>query len=304
MALGIGIRRLSNQLVLPLAAAVSLLPAACGSSSKATARVAPSTIAATTSAASGVVTTLAPTTTLPTTTTTPATVSYSFAPDTSSADQDAIRRGIDAAQAYALKNYGPLKAPIRISVQTGADPTSATGTARASNNDVLVFTGSPGWQQNADPIDHAKVLAHEFFHVIQYQFHFVSNGQIGPTWLFEGSAEAFARSAIVDQGLTDSATAASIVGFTGWRSVRQVLPLDQLETRQQWMAAGGKATYALAAASIDILLQDHGDTDALKTYFDQFRPGQTPDWRAAFAQAFGITPADFYAHIASLRASS
>ncbi len=107
---------------------------------------------------------------------------------------------------------------------------------------------------------------------------------------------------IVEEGVTDPATAASVVGFTGWRSVRGIRPPSELETRDHWLATGGKQTYALATACVDVLLERHGGVEALRSYFDRFRPGVTTDWRSAFEQSFGIVPADFYADIARLRA--
>lgn len=229
-------------------------------------------------------------------------VSFELRPDVSSEDQLAIREGIEIAQAYSTRDFGPLKAPVRVIAQNSTSGGNPSASATTSGNSIMVYTAAPGWFQKSSAVSHAKVLAHEYFHVLQYQIHFVPLSTLGPPWLYEGNAEYFARSAIIDQGLADEATVAVLVGFTGWRSVRQVPPLDQLESSQQWNATSNASTYGLATASVEVLVQDHGGVAALRSYYDRFIPGRAVDWRNAFTEAFGLAPAEFYTQIARLRA--
>ncbi len=108
--------------VVVIAASFLATGTACGSAANGPRTASPaSTSAAPITTVATTAPTVVSTTTRPATTTTapPATVSYAFAAETPPEDQAAIRQGIDAAQDYALRNYGTLKAPVRVMVKRG-----------------------------------------------------------------------------------------------------------------------------------------------------------------------------------------
>ena len=87
-------------------------------------------------------------------------------------------------------------------------------------------------------------------------------------------------------------------------------PLRQLETNQGWVEAGDEHSLALSLLAIDWLV-DHAGERSLIEYYRLLPRGDADDadyepgagsWQAAFEQAFGLTPDDFYRQFEAYRA--
>ena len=86
-------------------------------------------------------------------------------------------------------------------------------------------------------------------------------------------------------------------------------PLRQLETNQGWVEAGDDHSWALSLLAVDWLV-DHAGERSLIEYYRLLPRGDADDvdhepgagsWEAAFEQAFGLTPDDFYEQFEAYR---
>jgi hypothetical protein len=131
-------------------------------------------------------------------------------------------------------------------------------------------------------------LLHEYFHTVQASLSGPRRAR-PPLWLIEGSAKYFELRTGADRGYAY---------FDRQREDQMVKskplgPLASYETEGASPARGGHGeAYTLGFVASDYLVERSG-VDALKHDFWALL-ASTPDWKLAFANAFGISVADFY----------
>ncbi len=87
-------------------------------------------------------------------------------------------------------------------------------------------------------------------------------------------------------------------------------PLQEIETQEGWQTAGNSESLALSLLAVDWLVKHAGERSLLEYYrllprSDAGHDGYEPragSWEAAFEQAFGLTPDDFYGRFETYRA--
>ena len=180
---------------------------------------------------------------------------------------------------------------------------SGSSTAVGGNGAAFIYWASPGWGYGAG--ENQKIVAHELFHVLQYQLHkLVHNGETppnqirvsGPVWLDEGSAEFVGyRVAANRRLLTYQTTLASLVG----RAKQVGTPLSSLQTLDEGTIAN---VYSLYEVAVDHLVGiTPAGPPALATYFAAIGNGKA--WPDAFAAAFGMSIDAYYANFAAYRST-
>ena len=127
------------------------------------------------------------------------------------------------------------------------------------------------------------VLAHEYFHVLQLS---LSPELSGPVWLSEGSAE---------YAMAHFGERANRYDYTAFRNSVLLRAASWTGTLRD---AGddlsyptGHEHYFLGFLAVELLVEQAGEEAVLGYY--RLLP-TTPDWRQAFASAFGTTPDEFY----------
>jgi hypothetical protein len=186
---------------------------------------------------------------------------------------------------------------------TAAFYASGNSAAQGGPGAVFLYWAAPSWQYGAG--SNQKIIAHELFHVLQYQIdHLVHAGQTpvdqirptGPVWLDEGAPEMIGYHVTADRLLDSYANSLNgLVGVT-----KQIAaPLDQLERLSQTNIPG---VYSLFAVSIDHLVKVvPGGLPTLAAYYQALGAGAA--WPDAFQQAFGMTVAAYYVNFADYRAT-
>ena len=161
------------------------------------------------------------------------------------------------------------------------------------------------WPSGQGAPETQKVIAHELFHVFQYEVSNLANDQtpssgvrtLGPVWLHEGAAEVVGYHVLGDRHL-GYATYAALLATEKGRAAAPAPPLEQLQTVDQDRAAD--SPYALYMVAVDHLCSTTGGVQALSAYYRAIAAGQP--WPAAFASAFGMSVDAFYANFAVYRA--
>jgi hypothetical protein len=224
-------------------------------------------------------------------------------PDVAAADADTVRAGVAAAQSsFAAAGLPALDAKIfaygsQAAVeqayiayygvsQANADQLWGTATAAGSDGVVFVNTGTHDWQV-VSPAERAKIVAHELFHIEQSTLDPAwDSGSRGAIWLLEGSAEYMGWSAVVAAGQVSQDAVQSEV------SAEATLANGTLADYEGDAAYTLGALYPLGYLAVQKLVQDHG-VASLAAYWRDL--GAAASWQDAFRQAFGLTPAAFYA---------
>ena len=168
-----------------------------------------------------------------------------------------------------------------------------TTTASAPYRQIFVYLGSESWVSRPDWV-RLKILAHEAFHLLQYELAGPTalNGGLdevptgGPRWLVEGAAEYVGHQAVADAGLIRMEDARN-----QWisRTRLTVSPLSARETSRGLF--GEPEPYQISPLAVDLLLGS-GSGRPLVAYYGAIRGGST--WQAAFSAAFGKSINAFY----------
>jgi hypothetical protein len=230
---------------------------------------------------------------------------FSFDAGTSAADQELIGQATQIANDYFTAALGrTITTATQIRGVLQAQGCSQGGSAAFTGPGSITFClGNPGWSQPG-PILRRKIVVHELYHVLQFERRWLGNVQTaGPDWIIEGAAELIGYKGIDSRGLLSYATAqgCQIKEYTDF-GVRQPpgLPnLSALESRQAWQQTQGPL-YALAMTGIDQLVTARG-LSSLNTYMDAIAGGAN-GFQAAFQQAFGQSPTQFYDQFPAYRA--
>jgi hypothetical protein len=178
---------------------------------------------------------------------------------------------------------------------------SGNSAAQGGPGAVFLYWASSAWQYGAAP--NQKIIAHELFHVLQYQTdHLIHAGETpsdqvrptGPVWLDEGAPEMIGFRVMADRRLSSYASALdNQIAVTKQIST----PLNQLERLSQTNVPN---VYSLFALSVDHLVKvTPAGAPALATYYRALGAGAA--WPDAFKQAFGMSVADYHANFADYR---
>ena len=142
------------------------------------------------------------------------------------------------------------------------------------------------------------LLAHEFFHQLQYklsgtdaQVRQEAPRRLGPAWMVEGSAE------VVEWLAKEGTLPAGGPAFFDLQSParRSRVTLQELTPRA---SLRGPSAYGISRFATVLLVQAHG-LDALVNYFSDLGAGHSQD--VAFAQNFGMARARFEEEFEDLR---
>jgi hypothetical protein len=167
----------------------------------------------------------------------------------------------------------------------------------------VIFINSGCWWATAPDYARAKVVVHEYFHVMQnnlvapHSLVGVPDDQVplgGPRWLIEGSAEYFGWRVISSNELYvyETARQAQID-----QARLCATPLESMETAVE-IASACPQSYSLAFVAGDYLAALHGDS-GLIAFYDSI--GQGSNWQSAFQSAFGTTITTFYQQFQAYR---
>lgn len=186
---------------------------------------------------------------------------------------------------------------------TAARYASGSSSAQGGPGAVFLYWAAPSWQYGAGA--NQKIIAHELFHVLQYQTdHLIHAGETpfdqirptGPVWLDEGTPEMIGYHVSADRLLDTYANA-----LNGQIAITKQIaaPLDQLDRLSQ---TNIPSVYSLFALSVDHLVKvAPGGLPAVAAYYRALGTGAT--WPDAFQQAFGMTVAAYYVNFADYRAT-
>lgn len=184
-----------------------------------------------------------------------------------------------------------------------AQKTQEFGSGAAEGGYRALFVSWRGPQAGAPETQ--KVIAHELFHVFQYEVSNLPNEQtpssgvriLGPVWLHEGAAEMVGYHVLGDRHLGYSTYPNLLLTEKG-KARAPAPPLEQLQSVDQDRAAG--SPYALYMVAVDHLSAIAGGVPALAAYHRALAAGQP--WPDAFAGAFGMSVDAYYASFAAYRA--
>jgi hypothetical protein len=190
--------------------------------------------------------------------------------------------------------------PSRRSFEQGLLQIGYTKTLARSASSFNAIGGARAVLMNASLTDgltrtqRIRLIAHEVVHTLQYQ---LGGGTRGASeqWLREGFAEWVACRVTTRLGLAsfDSLRDDLIGELSGAPFGMPHAPFEKLSTFPQWVEAHQRyetPLYAQAFIAAELLVEMRG-TSAVVGYFERFK--DTQDRRRAFADAFGLEPADF-----------
>ncbi len=217
-------------------------------------------------------------------------VVFTFADGVSAEDEALIREGIRFSQEYAAEHLGrSVDRAFRVDVQPSQE---FDVPGYVANSVLYLATDHQVWRETP-PLRRLKIVAHEYFHLIQLQS--IRDSRPVPTWLMEGSAELFAFEAISALGLVDFS---AVVDHWIWGTLNNTgiagVPLEEMEHPAPEVAC---CLYSVSPLAVRELLKQ-GGWDALVAYIDVFST-MPPD--EAFAESFGQSLPDFYATFAAAR---
>ncbi|MCA9855458.1 MAG: hypothetical protein KC482_18040 [Dehalococcoidia bacterium] len=155
--------------------------------------------------------------------------------------------------------------------------------ASAIGYEICVNAASDSWVALSPDYLKLKILAHEYFHVLQHDLFCYRE----PKWLFEGLAEWYGYEAIIDAGLVDR-----IAASTERQVELQDSPIHEPLSEQEILyAAPTRPQYALWSFAAQRLMAGNSDEEVRA-----FCAGRRDDltWKESFADAFGQTVEEFY----------
>jgi hypothetical protein len=178
-------------------------------------------------------------------------------------------------------------------------------TATGDRGVIFLFTESPSWPKE-DRAKRQKIMAHEVFHVVQFQLHNRRDANstppnqvraTGPWWLLEGSAETFGYRVATNRRMYR--TYEAVLNDQKGRA-RRSAALSDVETHE---AQNGTAfVWELMHIGADRLATT--SPEGLQSFVTFWREiGRGVEWRVAFNSTFGRTIDAFYAEFAEYRQS-
>jgi uncharacterized protein (TIGR03437 family) len=228
-------------------------------------------------------------------------ISLYFEPGITDAQISSIRMAVSDANRYFTTRLGSRVVDAAIFVFSRVDflteaYATAFGLQRADAARVIglmnsrggsfanpqrAFLNLPAMLQNDTPL--AKTVAHELFHVLQFQASGISASCLGSlTWLIEGSAEVAAFRTLDYTGAVPYPTSTN-------RALGIAEPLNETLRNSTYDPNG--SIYSKWFLAVDQLIQSQGVTSVTK-YFTQLNAQTAPP--NPFREAFGIEEASFY----------
>lgn len=170
-------------------------------------------------------------------------------------------------------------------------------TAWNGSGGICVYTGRGIWKAQLagdGGRDAEELVIHELVHSAQRELGCVDEpDEHRFRWLMEGTAVYGAREALILSGRRRAQeTDAYIRSEGGYRP--DLVALQLFEKR-----SGDGAAYQLWHRAVRRLADEHGSVGALREFCAAVGEGR--GWRAAFADAFGLSPAAFYAEFERAR---
>jgi hypothetical protein len=153
-------------------------------------------------------------------------------------------------------------------------------------------------------INRRMALFHEYAHSVQmwqadirFQSRVPDERSFVPRWMVEGCAEYLAvKAAGRRQLIDDGRQRAVVVG----RAKTSTEPLEAAETGGEASFLGGQSeSYTLGWLGCERLALAKGEDAVAHAFWLSF--AKRREWQAAFTDAFGLTPAAFYADFATFR---
>jgi hypothetical protein len=221
---------------------------------------------------------------------------FQFDPGVGELDKYDVIEGIRLGQLVIAEYLGVATLPnLRIyvlgEVDSGGDSTLAT----TFGSEIEVYTGSEVWQF-LTPIERIETLVHELVHVYQ-NLMIAGSFDVEPLWFAEGTAEAIGFQAVQPLGVTDQDEIYNMMGY-----MLNEYPVDRPLSELEGFASMDADAYPLAYIAVQYLLGSRGlSISAIADVYDGLAAGRS--FGDAFASAFGITLADFYAEFDAWRAS-
>jgi len=244
---------------------------------------------------------------------------YTFGSGLSTAQQELVRRGLDAGarlyrsalgrelpelRAWAYTSLDELVAAYAANVPTSPENARAlwSGGQVGHATPRQVWLG-PAWFIAGRPSSDAlKIAAHEAFHLLQYevigQRAMSVSGldqvpQAGPWWLLEGAAEYFAYLAVVADGSTTFANVHAQWTSSARASTATLVTLSTLRGQRET-----PRPYDVYALATELLLRDR-DPKLTFTYLEAIARGV--EWHEAFSTTFGRSFEAFVAEFEAYR---
>ncbi len=204
-------------------------------------------------------------------------------------DEHYVHEGVHLAQGYLKQTFNAeVVDDLVVNVRDTSHPTKPDVVGYSGGDFIVIFTGSSGWLALV-PFDRVHVVVHEYIHVYQRDTLGASEGA-SPAWLIEGLAEFLSYDAVARVGLV---TSRAVQDFHAWALANgpSLAQLSSFESLRAYQTAEGPI-YNLSYLAVLFLIADHG-TDPIGRYFAAVAAGA--DWRSAFASAFKMDVASFYA---------
>jgi hypothetical protein len=222
---------------------------------------------------------------------------FTFEDAVASADRQTVIDDVAYAAADEQALTGVSYGEINVFVGTTADCLAqqdcgfASGAVEGGYQAIFIML----WPAGQGATETQKVIAHELFHVFQYETANLPNDQtpssgvriLGPVWLHEGAAEMMGYHVAGDRHL----------GYTTYPALLETEkskakasvnapPIHELLSVDQDRAAGNP--YALYMVAVGRLVSTApGGIPALAAYYRDIAAGQA--WPVAFQSAFGMT---------------
>jgi len=188
-----------------------------------------------------------------------------------------------------------LDGPVRITVVDMPDlPVHAATFLRdgARISAITVNVGQRTWELRT-PLERIKIVAHEYFHVLENWLRGSTDTSLDPMFLVEGTAEYAGYASVIDAGqLTIEEFRSDVLEAIRRQGVR-LPPLDRLTGDTPFALTA----YALAALAVDWLVGDRGIAPVAR--YTMLRRNLAPD--EAFEAVFGRTLESFYLEITQWR---
>lgn len=247
---------------------------------------------------------------------------FRFGPDIDVATARDTQAGVAAVDAYFRKVFGSaLEKPGTIYVSSDPDWLADSYVAHLKAGSGIRrgkfewFSGCHGgeagygfmffcaksdvfssdWFGSGRAAQRAFAIAHEYFHMLQYERAVGSldgccDGQntlamLGPQWLVEGAAEYMAFRLLGDSGRMNFRRE---IDWHTQKAAEVGSSLEQMQTRQGYYAEQRASSAGMIAAH---LLAERAGLASLARFYDEM--GKDQGWEAAFEAAFGLTPAAF-----------
>jgi hypothetical protein len=178
----------------------------------------------------------------------------------------------DGTQQYCCLTYGPSFDIVTTNIAWASPPAAAPDT----------------WTPDTE---RTELAAHEYVHLWQYDVGGAAC-MLGPRWISEGMAESFAYRSLVAAGKIPQA---NMDTFTK-RQLRSATYASLQSLESTWPSSANP--FAVAYLAVDRLLAVPSPI-AVRGFCSRVGAGE--EWHAAFAAAFGMDVATFYARFEAYR---